>query len=189
MARKLRALLAALAILAAVPAAADAASGPSTLVNPIIGTSGAVDTFPGPDMPFGMMQLSPDTSPARPDGGGYEYSASQIRGLQPDPHQRPGLRRLRRHADAAHRGRGAADPSGATCRSTHDGEVARAGYYKVTAGGVTTELTDAMRAGVARFTFPRPPRRTCCSSSTGTASQVDGTSADVAERPRGHAAP
>src|SRR3954469_21407516 len=81
MARKLRALLAALASLAAVPAAARAASGPSSLVNPLIGTSGAVDTFPGPDMPFGMVQWSPDTSPDRPAGGGYEYNDSMLRGF------------------------------------------------------------------------------------------------------------
>ena len=50
---------------------ATAASGPelvkdpASLVNPLIGTSGAVDTFPGPDMPFGMMQWGPDTTPDR----------------------------------------------------------------------------------------------------------------------------
>src|SRR4051812_43154866 len=54
---------------------------PASLVNPIVGTSGAVDTFPGPDRPFGMIQWSPDTSPRRPEGGGYEYNSSQIRGF------------------------------------------------------------------------------------------------------------
>ncbi|MFB7511309.1 hypothetical protein, partial [Streptomyces broussonetiae] len=29
---------------------------PASLVNPLIGTSGEVDTFPGPDMPAGMVQ-------------------------------------------------------------------------------------------------------------------------------------
>src|ERR1700759_5642503 len=53
-------------------------TSPASLVNPFIGTSGAVDTFPGPDMPFGMIQWSPDTSPARPEGGGYKHNASQL---------------------------------------------------------------------------------------------------------------
>ena len=51
------------------------------LVNPTIGTSGGVDTFPGPDVPFGMMQWSPDTSPTRPIAGGYDYQDSQISGF------------------------------------------------------------------------------------------------------------
>src|SRR5437762_8900948 len=42
-------------------ARATTVTDPASLVNPIIGTSGAVDTFPGPDRPFGMMQWSPDT--------------------------------------------------------------------------------------------------------------------------------
>src|SRR5450756_1769135 len=66
---------------ATVPGAPAVVADPAALVNPIIGTSGAVDTFPGPDMPFGMMQWSPDTSPNRPNGGGYEYNNSQIRGF------------------------------------------------------------------------------------------------------------
>src|SRR5262245_50795321 len=60
---------------------AAAADDPAALVTPIIGTSGEVNTFPGPDRPFGMIQWSPDTSPHRPDGGGYEYNDSKLRGF------------------------------------------------------------------------------------------------------------
>src|SRR5665648_856384 len=66
---------------ATVPGAPAVVADPASVVNPIIGTSGAVDTFPGPDMPFGMMQWSPDTSPSRPNGGGYEYNNSKISGF------------------------------------------------------------------------------------------------------------
>src|ERR1700677_3802763 len=58
---------------------ASAASGPSyvtnpaSLVNPFIGTSNGGDVFPGADVPFGMIQWSPDT-PTRPAGGGYQYT-------------------------------------------------------------------------------------------------------------------
>ena len=49
-------------------------------MNPIIGTSGAVDDFPGADVPFGMVQWSPDT-PSRPAGGGYEYNDKSVTGF------------------------------------------------------------------------------------------------------------
>src|ERR1700728_3134450 len=66
---------------AAAPAAGDGlVTQPASLVNPLIGTSGGVDEFPGPDMPFGMIQWSPDTYPSRPDGGGYEYQDTRITG-------------------------------------------------------------------------------------------------------------
>lgn len=53
---------------------------PASLVDPIIGTSGAVDDFPGADVPFGMLQWSPDT-PSRPAGGGYEYNDKSVTGF------------------------------------------------------------------------------------------------------------
>ena len=66
---------------------------------------------------------------------------------------------------------------------SHDDETAQAGYYELTTGSgadaVTTELTTAMRAGVARFTFPASQQANLLFKLTGTASQVDGTSAQV----------
>src|SRR5579884_2637048 len=65
--------------LAAAPAQAAAlVNDPASYVNPLIGTSGSVDTFPGADVPFGMVQWSPDTAPDRPDGGGYEYNDKAV---------------------------------------------------------------------------------------------------------------
>ncbi|MGP0029159.1 MAG: hypothetical protein ACLPVF_01485, partial [Acidimicrobiales bacterium] len=52
---------------------------PSALVDTFVGTGvggasvGNIDTFPGADMPFGMLQWSPDTTPDRTSGGGYAY--------------------------------------------------------------------------------------------------------------------
>src|SRR5579875_3888998 len=63
---------------AASSASASAVSDPASLVDPFIGTTNSADDFPGADVPFGMVQWSPDTSPNRPDGGGYEYSDSAI---------------------------------------------------------------------------------------------------------------
>ena len=51
-------------------------------VNPFIGTGGHGHTYPGASMPFGMMQLSPDTRMADWDGSsGYHYSDSVIYGF------------------------------------------------------------------------------------------------------------
>ena len=53
---------------------------PDSYVNNFIGTTNSGDDFPGADVPFGMVQWSPDT-PSRPDGGGYAYSDSSITGF------------------------------------------------------------------------------------------------------------
>ena len=58
-------------------------------------TSGGGNTFPGADVPFGMVQWSPDTMPNHNAGGGYSYGDSELLGLQPHPHLRAGLRRGR----------------------------------------------------------------------------------------------
>ena len=48
---------------------------PLNYVNPFIGTGGHGHTYPGATMPFGMMQLSPDTRLEGWDGcSGYHYS-------------------------------------------------------------------------------------------------------------------
>src|ERR1041385_7552441 len=51
-------------------------------VNPFIGTGGHGHTFPGATLPFGMVQLSPDTRLTGWDGcSGYHYSDSAIYGF------------------------------------------------------------------------------------------------------------
>ena len=51
-------------------------------VNPFIGTGGHGHTFPGATVPFGMVQLSPDTRTDDWDGsGGYHYSDNTIWGF------------------------------------------------------------------------------------------------------------
>src|SRR5215475_6475249 len=46
-------------------------------VDPIIGTSGDGNTFPGASLPFGMVQWSPDTG----DNGWYFYNQKKIYGF------------------------------------------------------------------------------------------------------------
>ena len=51
-------------------------------VDPFIGTGGHGHTFPGATMPFGMVQLSPDTRLEGWDGcSGYHYSDTIIYGF------------------------------------------------------------------------------------------------------------
>ena len=67
--------------LAASSTVAIAQTSVVDLVNPIIGTNGMGHTFPGACVPFGLVQLSPDTDtiPHNVDGKyqprSYEYCA------------------------------------------------------------------------------------------------------------------
>ena len=55
---------------------------PTQYVNTFVGTGGHGHTFPGPVLPFGMVQVGPDTRYEGWDGcGGYHYSDSVIYGF------------------------------------------------------------------------------------------------------------
>jgi predicted alpha-1,2-mannosidase len=144
------------------PAAARGAStagvvtaDPAGLVNPLIGTSDGVNEFPGPDMPFGMIQWSPDTAPSRPDGGGYSYTASQIAGYSLTHLSGPGCTAYGDIPILPVTGAIGSDPSATTETFTHSQESAQTGYYENTLGnGVNVQLTDTTRAGIGTFTFP-----------------------------------
>ncbi|MEV7323917.1 lectin [Streptomyces sp. NPDC093970] len=126
-------------------------TAPATLVNPFIGTSNQADDFPGADVPFGMVQWSPDT-PSRPDGGGYEYNDSSITGFSLTHIAGPGCGAA---GDVPVLPTVGAVNTGATDAFSHANESASAGSYKVTLNNqVTTELTTTTRSGMARFTFP-----------------------------------
>ena len=76
------------AVMLATPAVAAAAptyvSDPASYVNTLSGTGsgggtvGSINNFPGPSVPFGMMQFSPDNPGT---GQGYAYSNSTLRGF------------------------------------------------------------------------------------------------------------
>ncbi|WP_328467605.1 lectin [Streptomyces sp. NBC_00448] len=126
-------------------------TSPATLVNPFIGTSNQADDFPGADVPFGMVQWSPDT-PSRPSGGGYEYNDSTITGFSLTHIAGPGCGAA---GDIPVLPTVGAVDTGATDAFSHSNESASAGSYKVTLNNqVTTELTATTRSGMARFTFP-----------------------------------
>ncbi|HVK22735.1 MAG TPA: GH92 family glycosyl hydrolase [Actinokineospora sp.] len=156
---KLARLLVPTAVVAAlvgyVPPQLAAAAVPAdltTLVNPFIGTRNHGNTFPGASMPFGMVQLSPDTG----WGMGYNYDHTRVTGFS--------------HTHLSGVGCAAAtevslmptigavtsnNPSTYGQTLDHTKEVASPGYYKIaTPNGVTTELTATMRTGWQKYTFP-----------------------------------
>ncbi|HTU80970.1 MAG TPA: GH92 family glycosyl hydrolase [Candidatus Acidoferrales bacterium] len=139
------------------------AQTPVDLVDPFVGTSGTqiggpIDTFPGADVPFGMVQWSPDT-PSQNAGGGYEYGDRAITGFSLTHLSGPGCNVFGDFAFLPTTG-AIGDPAGARQPFSHDGEEASPGWYAVSLGSpaIRTELTVTPRSGIARFTFPATPQ-------------------------------
>jgi predicted alpha-1,2-mannosidase len=145
---------------AAARAATTAAlvTDPASLVNPFIGTTGDGHDFPGADVPYGMLQWSPDTS-SRPKGGGYDYSDSSISGFSLTHIAGPGCTAAGDVPILPTTGAIDSSPGSDSSSFAHSNESASPGYYGVTLGnGVKTELTTTARAGIGRFTFPATTR-------------------------------
>ncbi|MDX8048772.1 GH92 family glycosyl hydrolase [Lentzea sp. BCCO 10_0798] len=138
----------------AVPAhAAQVDEDPSSLVNPFVGTQNFGNTFPGASVPFGMVQVSPDTG----GQGGYDYKATSIYGFS------------QTHLSGVGCGVMGELPVMPTVGSvdnvdinayksdfSHSDEAAQPGYYRVGLPryGVNAELTATQRTGWQRYTFP-----------------------------------
>jgi len=157
-------------VLAGVCAAAGAADRSALAdVNPLIGTGGDGHTFPGATVPFGMIQLSPDT--AMPDfhhaykwAAGYRYDDHSILGFSHTHFSGSGHSDLGDVLLMPGVGKPQLDPgdpyrpgSGYRSRFDHKSEIAQPGYYAVTLqdSGVRVELTANARVGWHRYTFPQ----------------------------------
>jgi predicted alpha-1,2-mannosidase len=137
-------------------------------VDPMIGTGGDGHTFPGATVPFGMIQLSPDT--AMPEfrhaydwAAGYRYDDTSILGFSHTHFSGSGHSDLGDVLLMPGTGEAKLDPgevdqpgSGYRSRFRHATEAAQAGYYAVTLddSAVRVELTAGMRVGWHRYTFP-----------------------------------
>ncbi|AHH95418.1 lectin [Kutzneria albida] len=167
----------ALGFLLPLPAASAApVADPASLVDPFIGTSNAADDFPGADVPFGMVQWSPDT-PSRPDGGGYEYKDSSITGFSLTHLAGPGCAAM---GDVPFLPTTGSVNGSATAAFSHSDEKADAGAYRVKlASGITTELTTTTRSGMARFTYPATKQANLLVKLAGSATPVSNTSVTV----------
>jgi predicted alpha-1,2-mannosidase len=131
-------------------------------VNPIIGTDAHGHVFPGATIPFGMVQLSPDTRDSGWDGcAGYHYSDTSILGFSHNHLTGTGCPDLGNIMLMPTTGElklvpGAQPGEGYRARFSHADEIASPGYYEVYLPDyqVKVELTATARAGFHRYTFP-----------------------------------
>ena len=141
------------------------------LVNPMVGTDFTGNTYPGAQMPFGMVQLSPDNLIGGWDRiAGYFYPDSTITGFSHThldgtgagdmydisffPVTLPYKADFRKpskddpNPDAA--------PLGIYSTFSHDEEFAHAGYYSVRLADydINVTLTATPRCGIQHYKFP-----------------------------------
>ncbi|HLW73429.1 MAG TPA: GH92 family glycosyl hydrolase [Gammaproteobacteria bacterium] len=157
------------AFAAASVAGVSAADLPYASVDPFIGTGEGGHTYPGATVPFGMVQLSPDTDTrdfhkSYKWAAGYLYSDPTILGFSQTHfsgtgHSDLGDVRLMPVSGDVRLEPGDADKPGSGYRSrfSHDSEQAQPGYYAVTLSDykVRVELTTTRRVGLERYTFPQ----------------------------------
>ncbi len=187
---------------AARPATADPGSEVDVFAGTRPGprTFGGGHNYPGAALPFGMVQWSPDTTPAAPHSGGYDHRDHHISGFSlthlsgagcavygdfpfvpttepltssPAPNPGPGLA-------------GQFQPG-----FSHASESGAPGYYAVElrpkrGGPIGVALTATTRTGFGRFTFPRSPHSSVLIDAGGSAQpddeaavQVDATRREV----------
>jgi predicted alpha-1,2-mannosidase len=146
-------------------APAAASTDLTQFVDPMIGTGGHGHTYPGATVPFGAVQLSPDTFNSEWDWcSGYHISDSSIMGfshthlsgtgcgdlldilLMPGTGEVKLVPGSRENPDEGYRS-----------RFSHQDEVARPGYYSVLLKdyNIKAELTATERTGFHRYTFPQ----------------------------------
>lgn len=166
-------------LLAAIPAcifAQNKFENTIQYIKPIIGTQRMGHTFPGATVPFGMVQLSPDTDtiPYEMNGkynpdvykycAGYQYDDKTIVGFSHTHFNGTG------HSDLGdflvmptvgklqlNPGTAAEPTSGFRSGFSHENEIAAADYYKVKLDryNITAELTATTRVGFHQYTFPK----------------------------------
>lgn len=141
-------------IAALTPTAAGAAvpADLTPLVNTFIGTQDDGNTFPGAALPFGMVQVSPDTG----WNVGYNYNHSKIWGFSNTHLSGVGCSSATEVSLMPTVGAvTSVDPTVYGQPLDHTKETASPGYYKVTTPNtVTTELTATLRTGWQKYTFP-----------------------------------
>ena len=129
-------------------------------VNPFIGTGGHGHTYPGATMPFGMIQLSPDTRLEGWDGcSGYHYSDHYIYGFSHTHLSGTGVSDygdiLLMPTNSMVFNNGADGNYGYRDSFSHTNEVAEPGYYKVhlDSTDIDVELTVSKRSGIHKYTY------------------------------------
>src|SRR2546430_2275862 len=164
----------------------------AALVTPFSGTQpggpdfgtggGAENTFPGADVPFGMVQWSPDTM--RHQDGGYYYPDNRIKGFSLTHFSGAGCSAAEDIPFLPFVGQvttsPATDLSPYVSTFSHDREAASPGYYGVTLdSGPTMELTTTPRSGMGRITYPITNQATLLVNVSGSVNGVTDAQVDV----------
>ncbi len=128
-------------------------------VNPMIGTDYTGNTYPGAQVPHGLVQLSPDNGlPGWDRIAGYFYPDSTIAGFSHTHLSGTGAGDLYdiSFMPVTEPVKTAPAPLGVHSRFSHDSEQARAGYYKVTLDDydIAVELTATEHCGIQQYTWP-----------------------------------
>jgi predicted alpha-1,2-mannosidase len=130
-------------------------------VNPFIGTGGHGHTYPGATMPFGMMQLSPDTRLDGWDGcSGYHYSDKEIYGFSHTHLSGTGVSDygdiLLMPTNKVVFNNGSDGKEGYKSVFSHAKELAEPGYYEVHLEdtNIDVALTVSERSGMHKYQFP-----------------------------------
>ncbi len=131
---------------------------------PLVGTGGHGHTYPGATVPFGFVQLSPDTRTEGWDAcSGYHYSDSSLLGFSHTHLSGTGCPDLGDLlvlpvTGPLHKAEGYAPLEAKRFRSnfSHEQELAQPGYYRVRLDtyDVLAELTASAHAAMHRYTFP-----------------------------------
>ena len=159
-----------------IPFMANAQQDLAKYVRPIIGTQKMGHTYPGATVPFGAVQLSPETDTisyemnGKYNGdvykycAGYKYEDKTIVGFSHTHFSGTGHSDLGDFLVMPTQGKLQMNPGTATdpksgFRSTfsHANEVAEAGYYKVKLDedNILAEMTATKRVGMHQYTFPK----------------------------------
>ncbi|MGK9477775.1 GH92 family glycosyl hydrolase [Melioribacter sp. OK-6-Me] len=134
-------------------------------VNPFVGTDGHGHTYPGATLPFGMVQLSPDTDTEGWDWcSGYHYSDNSLIGFSHTHLSGTGCGDYGDILFMPTTGKLKIEPgsknnpdSGYRSRFRHESEIAEPGFYSVFLDDykIKVELTVTKRAGYHKYIFPK----------------------------------
>lgn len=128
---------------------------PVSYVDPFIGTGFHGHTFPGPTLPYGMVQLSPDTRlPGWDASSGYHYSDSTIYGFSHTHLSGTGIGDMGDILFLPYVGEENQELLAYFDKKT---EKASVGYYQVELDnyGIKAELTTTLRTGMHRYTYSK----------------------------------
>lgn len=127
-------------------------------VNPFIGTGGHGHTYPGPALPFGMIQPGPDTRLDGWDGcSGYHYSDNIIYGFSQTHLSGTGIEDYCDFLFMPTTGKPQLANKEYASPFQKKNEKASPGYYSTFLDKyqIKAEITTSKRAGLYRFTYPK----------------------------------